>query len=281
MASVVLVAPGPLEARTGGYIYDRRIVEGLRHLGWQVDALELDSTFPHPTPDALEQAKRTLADVSAGTITIVDSLALGAMPEIISGEASRLPVVHSSICSGCRYWIDPEEAARFEDGERRALAAATLSSSPAEPPPVDRTVRRRSQPGRGRRAWNRSRAAGARFPNQSAGAPHRGDAQPGKRTRDAARSAVRRERFGVAADLCRKPHARSRDGRARAHHRRTASAGASCVIRWRSRSSRAGGVLRPRDSRSSHAQYNTACGAERWRTGSRSSPKHRSIPVCR
>ena len=27
--SIVLVAPGRLEARTGGYIYDRRIAEGL------------------------------------------------------------------------------------------------------------------------------------------------------------------------------------------------------------------------------------------------------------
>ena len=127
MASVVLVAPGPLEARTGGYFYDRRIVEGLRHLGWQVDVLELDSTFPHPTPYALEHAKRTLAGVCAGTITIVDSLALGAMPEIISGEASRLPVValvHLPLAAAIG--LDPEEVARFEDGERRALAAATL-----------------------------------------------------------------------------------------------------------------------------------------------------------
>jgi glycosyltransferase involved in cell wall biosynthesis len=127
MAPVVLVAPGPLEARTGGYIYDRRIVEGLRHLGWQVDVLELDSTFPHPTPDALEHANRALAAVRAGTITIVDSLALGAMPEIVTREASRLPVValvHLPLAAAIG--LDREDAVRFEDGERRALAAAAL-----------------------------------------------------------------------------------------------------------------------------------------------------------
>jgi glycosyltransferase involved in cell wall biosynthesis len=127
MAPVVLIAPGPLEARTGGYIYDRRMVEGLRRLGWQVDVLELDSSFPHPTPDALEHAERALEAVRARTITIVDSLALGAMPEIISREASRRPVValvHLPLAAAIG--LDPEDAARFEDGERRALAAAKL-----------------------------------------------------------------------------------------------------------------------------------------------------------
>ena len=127
MTPIVLAAPGPLESRTGGYIYDRRMVEGLRQLGWQVDVLELDSSFPHPTPAALEHANRTLAAVRAGTITIVDSLALGAMAEIITREASRLPVValvHLPLAAAIG--LDRSDAARLEDGERRALSAAAL-----------------------------------------------------------------------------------------------------------------------------------------------------------
>ena len=127
MTPVVLVAPGPLQARTGGYIYDRRMVEGLRRLGWQVDVLELDSSFPDPTPGALEHAARALGTVRAGTIAIVDSLALGAMPEIITREASRLPVValvHLPLAA--TIGLDRVNAARLEDGERRALAAAAL-----------------------------------------------------------------------------------------------------------------------------------------------------------
>jgi glycosyltransferase involved in cell wall biosynthesis len=127
MTPIVLAAPGPLESRTGGYSYDRRMVEGLRRLGWQVDVLELDSSFPHPTPAALEHANRTLAAVRAGTITIVDSLALGAMPEIITREASRLPIValvHLPLAAAIG--LDRGDAARLADGERRALAAAAL-----------------------------------------------------------------------------------------------------------------------------------------------------------
>ena len=77
MRSIVLVVPGHLGERTGGYLYDRRIVEGLRRLGWAVDVLELDASFPYPTPAALKQAADSLAAVRAGTIAIIDSLALG------------------------------------------------------------------------------------------------------------------------------------------------------------------------------------------------------------
>jgi len=125
MTPIVLVAPGPLDSRTGGYIYDRRIVEGLRHLGRQVDVLELDPSFPHPTPAALEHARRTLAAVRTGTITIVDSLALGPLAAIVMREAPRLTVValvHLPLAA--TFGLEHEDAARLEDGERRALAAA-------------------------------------------------------------------------------------------------------------------------------------------------------------
>jgi glycosyltransferase involved in cell wall biosynthesis len=127
MSRIVLVAPAPLDARTGGYIYDRRMVESLRELKWQVEVMELDSSFPYPTPAALEHAGRALAAFGGGTVAIVDSLALGAMPEIIMREASRLSIValiHLPLAAASG--LDRASAARFEDGERRALAAAAL-----------------------------------------------------------------------------------------------------------------------------------------------------------
>lgn len=127
MPSAVFAAPGPLDARTGGYIYNRRIADGLRQRGWRVDDLELEPDFPYPTHAALTHAGRALAAIRAGTVTVVDSLALGAMPEIIEREASRLPLValvHQPLAVAIG--VHPLIAERFMDGERRALRAASL-----------------------------------------------------------------------------------------------------------------------------------------------------------
>ena len=127
MRPVVLVVPGRLIDRTGGYLYDRRIVAALRQRGWMVDVIELDASFPYPTTAALEHAGRALAGVAAGTIAMVDSLALGAMPDLITREASRLYIValvHLPLAAASD--LDRDAAARFDEGERRALRAAAL-----------------------------------------------------------------------------------------------------------------------------------------------------------
>jgi glycosyltransferase involved in cell wall biosynthesis len=127
MPTIALVAPGPLDARTGGYIYNRRITEGLRPQGWVVNTIQLDASFPCPTAAALQHAARAIADLPHETITLVDSLALGAMPEVITREAPRLTIValvHQPLVAATGF--DPDTHARLEDGERRALRATAL-----------------------------------------------------------------------------------------------------------------------------------------------------------
>jgi glycosyltransferase involved in cell wall biosynthesis len=123
----VLVVPGDLDSRTGGYIYDRHIADGLRAAGWAVDVKTLDDSFPRPTTAAVSHAAAVFDDLAAGTITLVDSLALGAIPEIIERHGSRLrlvALVHLPLAADLG--IEPERAARFADAERRALRAVSL-----------------------------------------------------------------------------------------------------------------------------------------------------------
>lgn len=124
MQSAVFVVPGSLDTRTGGYIYDRRIVDGLRQQGWGVEVVEIDDSFPYPTRAALAGASRALGRIRAGATVLIDSLALGALPDLIVQEASRLQIValvHLPLAANVA--IDPDAAARFEAGERRALRA--------------------------------------------------------------------------------------------------------------------------------------------------------------
>jgi len=127
MRPIVIVVPGRLDTLTGGYVYNRRMVQGLSERGWSVEVRELDDSFPYPTPAALEQAARVLADLRDGTRVLVDGLALGAMPEVIEHEAARLRIValvHLPL--GADVSIDRNVAARLEASERHALAAAAL-----------------------------------------------------------------------------------------------------------------------------------------------------------
>jgi glycosyltransferase involved in cell wall biosynthesis len=124
---VVLVVPGDLGSRTGGYIYDRRIVDGLRTRGWTVDVQMLDGSFPRPTTSATAHAREVFANLPNGTVTIVDSLALGAIAEIVEQHCFRLRIValmHLPLAADVG--LDEEAAARFAADERRALRAATL-----------------------------------------------------------------------------------------------------------------------------------------------------------
>jgi glycosyltransferase involved in cell wall biosynthesis len=124
MRSAAFVVPGRLDARTGGSIYDRRMVEGLRALGWAVDVHELDDSFPRPSNHALAQASSVLAGLRRETIVVVDGLALGAMPCVVQCEASRLrlvALVHLPLA--LEVGLSRELAEALEASERLALTS--------------------------------------------------------------------------------------------------------------------------------------------------------------
>lgn len=121
---LTVLVPGSLDAKTGGYIYDRRMVDGLRALGWSVTVRELDGSFPSPTPAALEDAAAALRDLEDEALVLIDGLALGAMPDVAAREARRLrlvALVHHPLAA--ETGLSPEAARRFADSERAALAA--------------------------------------------------------------------------------------------------------------------------------------------------------------
>lgn len=127
MRSLAFLVPGRLEDPTGGYVYDRRMIEGLRAQGWSVEVTTLDASFPNPTAAALDHAAQVLADLPAGTRVLVDGLAWGAMPDLAESEASRLrfaALVHLPLAADITR--DPAARARLAASERRALRVARV-----------------------------------------------------------------------------------------------------------------------------------------------------------
>ncbi len=90
---VHFVVPGSIAQRTGGYGYDRRIVEELRRAGRPVRVVELDGEFPLCDDIAEEAAVAALADAPDGTTMAIDGLALPAFSGALPGLAGRVGIV--------------------------------------------------------------------------------------------------------------------------------------------------------------------------------------------
>jgi len=125
MNSATFIVPGSLAARTGGYEYDRRMIDGLRTLGWTVDVREIGEGFPRPTAAELEDADNTLDALPTGSLVVVDGLAFGAMPDQALRHGPRLqlvPIVHALLAD--EVGIGVETAGTRRESEARALSAA-------------------------------------------------------------------------------------------------------------------------------------------------------------
>lgn len=120
-----LLLPGNPGARTGGYVYDRRIIAGLTELGWRTTVHALDPSFPQPTPAARKQARDVLAGLPSGRIVVLDGLVLGGLTRELEAQAERLRLValiHHPLA--LETGLDATAARRLHESERAALALA-------------------------------------------------------------------------------------------------------------------------------------------------------------
>jgi len=122
------IVPGDPAQRTGGYLYDARIVEALRHLGWTVTVHGLPGRFPDADPTARDALHDTLATLPAGRRVVIDGLALGGLPEVAIEHAGRLALValvHHPLAD--ERGLDPVLRRCLLASERAALAAVRLA----------------------------------------------------------------------------------------------------------------------------------------------------------
>lgn len=164
--------PGDIETRTGGTIYDKRVMTELRAAGWTVEHLQWPSSFPFPSPTDEVTAAASLVALPDGALALIDGLAFGILPEVAAAEAKRLrlvALVHHPLAleSG----LSPDDAQRLLISERRALthvravivtsemtavtlerdygvnrATITVATPGIEKPALTKTVHRRTVP---------------------------------------------------------------------------------------------------------------------------------------
>jgi glycosyltransferase involved in cell wall biosynthesis len=134
MQQLIFVYPGDLNSPTGGYAYDRRIIAGLKSLGWEIQLIGLGDGYPFPNPTQVEEAKAQLQGLTPGVPMVMDGLALGALPEIAACVAKHHPfiaLIHHPLAF--EFGLSEEQAALLKQSETEALrhASGVIANSPA------------------------------------------------------------------------------------------------------------------------------------------------------
>ncbi len=117
--------PGTIDTRTGGTLYDKRVIAELRAMGWRVGHLAWPASFPFPTAEDLAIVTASLAACPDDALVIIDGLAFGVMPDLAIAEAGRLrlvALVHHPLALESGLATDIAE--RFRVSEREALSGA-------------------------------------------------------------------------------------------------------------------------------------------------------------
>jgi glycosyltransferase involved in cell wall biosynthesis len=90
------LVPANIRHNSGGNVYNARLAQGLRALGVEVEVIAVDGSWPDASPEerrrlgGLLGAGEPQAEITAGTITLVDGLiACGAPDELESAAAER------------------------------------------------------------------------------------------------------------------------------------------------------------------------------------------------
>jgi glycosyltransferase involved in cell wall biosynthesis len=84
--------PGDLATCTGGYIYERRLLESLNGIGLPTGHVALMTSWPHPTPEAEAELAQALAALPEGLPLILDGLVFGSMDTDLLARQAR-PVI--------------------------------------------------------------------------------------------------------------------------------------------------------------------------------------------
>ena len=119
-----LIVAGDPAQRTGGYIYDARIVSALRDQGWEIDVVGLAGVFPDADADAAAALAQTLESLPDHASVVIDGLVMGALPDVVAQHATRLDItalLHHPL--GDELGLEEAEQQRFHRSELTALTS--------------------------------------------------------------------------------------------------------------------------------------------------------------
>lgn len=135
---IALLVPGPWTTISGGYLYDRRLVEGLRALGHRVEVLETEGARPLPDALAEASAEAALERVPEGAVVVLDGLGLPAFERCAERLGRAVGLIHhpTALETGLEPTVQAELARRekllFPRLARLVATSTTTAATLAE-----------------------------------------------------------------------------------------------------------------------------------------------------
>jgi glycosyltransferase involved in cell wall biosynthesis len=123
-AAACFAVPGDIAMKTGGFIYERHLLEALRQAGREVRHLQLPGSFPEPGERDMAEAVALLRSVPGEMPLILDGLVFGAI------ETAGLAGVSAPVCAMIHHplaleaGLSQERAAMLRRRERDNLSLA-------------------------------------------------------------------------------------------------------------------------------------------------------------
>lgn len=132
MKAAAFAVPGDITTLTGGYIYDRRVLEGLQQQDREMQLVVLPDSFPFPSPQEMDQAFVALSKLPASCPVIIDGLAFGALDpaRVKLLKAPVVALVHHPLALESGLPKDVQDRLRLTERQNLRHAVQVIVPSP-------------------------------------------------------------------------------------------------------------------------------------------------------
>ena len=131
---ILFVIPGDINLPTGGYRYDREIINAWQKSGIEVSLASIEGNYPFPSETDKKTALQDIIKFPKADIAVVDGLLGGTSPEFMQALSKTLLIValiHHPLC--LENGLSIKNAESLEASERAGLkfTSGVITTSPA------------------------------------------------------------------------------------------------------------------------------------------------------
>jgi len=131
---IAFIIPGDINLPTGGYRYDKEIINAWKNSGVEVELINFVGNYPFPSEKEQQTAIDSIKNFPKADIAVIDGLLGGASPDFIKLLAQHIPVtalIHHPLC--LENGLDEGTAKKLEASEKQGLEFVKniITTSPA------------------------------------------------------------------------------------------------------------------------------------------------------